>query len=96
MLFYVLREIKTDLLLFTARLLRDQTQIFQSVSRICEDRSNRPACLKTLTITARCHPFLNRTLANRAKAVTVYGLDSVNTAVVRLPSIHKSLCITSQ
>ena len=90
MLFYVLLEVKAGLLLFTVRFLRGLTQIFQSVGRICEDRSNRPACLKTLTVTARCHPFLNRTLANHTKAVTVYGLHSVNTAALTVDMLGQN------
>lgn len=84
MLFYVSPKAQTVLLLLISCLFRGQTQITQGVGRICEDRSNRPACLKTLTVTARCHPFLNRTPANRAKAVAVYGLHSVNTAALTI------------
>ena len=84
MLFYVSPKAQTVLLLLISCLFRGQTQITQGVRRICQNHSNHLAGFKPLTVSARCHTFLDRTPANRAKAVTVYGLDSVNTAALTI------------
>lgn len=79
MLFYVSPKAQTVLLLLISCLFRGQTQITQGVGRICQNHSNHLAGFKPLTVSARCHTFLDR-----AKAVTVYGLHSVNTAALTI------------
>ncbi len=79
MLFYVSPKAQTVLLLLISCLFRGQTQITQGVGRICQNHSNHPAGFKPLTVSACCHTFLDR-----AKAVTVYGLDSVDTAALTI------------